>query len=189
MPETLTDIKDADQQFFHAVVREPALRRALEARGFSTPLIAAAQHNAILILTRRGWTLPRPSAHARTLNVHFEARTRSEFRLEVGPDPWIGGLDRKPEIKQEMAPVLARRARIMDALRSRLLNARDLPQGVEVNTRNLLRAEATAAHTVVKFKGGLPADPTPAQAAHFFVAVIEAVMPIVNEILAAAEAH
>ena len=83
--------------------------------------------------------------------------------------------------------MLARRARIMDALRGRLLDARDLPQGVEVNRRNLLRSQATAAHTVVKFTGGLPPDPTPAQTARFFTTIIESVTPIVNEILASTE--
>jgi hypothetical protein len=122
MPETLTAIKNNDAEFFHSVRRDPVFAAVLERQDFQTH-IGDSQHNAVFLLWKKSWVLRQPAGHERTLMIHFEAKDRREMRVEVGPEPWVGGLDKKPELKAMLAPVLSRKTRVIRALRDRLLGA------------------------------------------------------------------
>jgi hypothetical protein len=182
MPTAQTIQKREDDYFFHVVATEPAFVRALHKFGFSPAWFGIAVGNAVMGISRPNWTIYVPASR-HSLNIHFEARTRNEYRIEIGPEPYVSKLDKKPEIKEQFSALLKRRADIMDVLRDRLLKYRGLPNNIIVSRANLLDADKTAAHTVVKFLSALPADPSPAQSAAFFVQVIEIVTPIVDEVL------
>lgn len=182
MPETLTNIKNNDAEFFHSVRRDPALAAVLERHDFQTH-IGDSQHNAVFLLWKKAWVLRQPAGHERTLMIHFEAKDRREMRVEVGPEPWIGGLDKKAELKAALAPVLARKTRVIRALRDRLIGAADIPTRFDANAKRLLDPTETASHGVVKFSGcGYGSDPTVEQAARWFAEVIETVTSIIDEV-------
>lgn len=182
MPETLTDIKNNDADFFHRIRHDPVLTAVLEQHDFQTH-IGDSQHNAVFLLWKKSWVLRRPIDHERTLMIHFEAKDRREMRVEVGAEPWVASLDKKPELKAALAPVLARKTHVIRALRDRLIGTADIPARFDANTKRLLDPTETASHGVVKFSGcGYGTDPTVEQAARWFAEVIETITPIIDEV-------
>jgi hypothetical protein len=182
MTQMTSDEKKDDQRFFRLVSLEgkfPSSRREL---GFGEPIFGLSLGNAVMLFSRPDWHIPVPESEW-MLQIHFEARRRNEFRLEVGPEPYVSSLDSKPDLKRKFGPLLMKKALIMDALRIVLLAAHRLPNGIEVTRQNLLDPSRTASHTIVKFVSDLPDRPTVSQAADFYRHTVETVTPIVCESL------
>ncbi|MCW3055031.1 MAG: hypothetical protein JWN14_4201 [Chthonomonadales bacterium] len=184
MPETLTQQKADDAQFFERVKAQPVLQETLQRHALNKLVIRPSQHNSVLGITKQEWTLPRLTGQSRSLNVHFEARNRHEFRLELGLDPYIGNVEDKPELFRELQPVLAQKTRLLERLRTLLQKATTLPAHVDIVMTGLLAPDKTRAHTIVRFTGNLPTDPAPEQSARFFAEVIEAIAPMIETTLA-----
>jgi hypothetical protein len=184
MPETLTQRKKADKQFFEIVQVQSTLEATLKRLGLTRQTIRASQRNAVFGITKPEWTLSSLKGQSRSLNVHFEARNRHEFRLELGLDPYIGNVEEKPELFRELQPILAQKARLMERLRVLLKDTTTLPAYIEIVMTDLLAPDKTRAHTIVRFTGNLPTDPSPKQSALFFSEVIEAITPSVEAALA-----
>ncbi len=178
MPSSLTLQKEGDDSFLRQVAATPTFQTTLTANGLSAPYFGIATYNAVMIISRPDWTIHVPACD-HSVNVHFEARARNEFRLEVGPEPYVDSLDKKPELLQRLLPVLAARAEIMDSLREQLQKNGSLPANITVTSSRLLASKAIRAHTIVKFTSGLPAEPTQEQTAAFHAGVINSVTPIV----------
>lgn len=95
MPETLTQQKADDELFFERVKAQPVLLETLQRYALNRLVIRPSRHNSVLGITKEAWTLPRLAGQTRSLNVHFEARNRHEFRLELGLDPYIANASMK----------------------------------------------------------------------------------------------
>jgi len=184
MQKTLTQQKAGDANFFAQVTMQPVLQDALQRHGLNQPVVRSSQHNAVLGITKQEWALARLSGHSRSLNIHFEARNRRELRLELGLHPYIGNVEEKPELFRELQPVLAQKAMLLERLRTLLMAMPALPAPIEIAVKNLLAPGDPRSHTIVKFTGQLPADPTPEQSARFFAEIIEAITPQVEAALA-----
>ncbi|WP_125205978.1 hypothetical protein [Capsulimonas corticalis] len=181
---TLTDIKNNDAEFFDRVRNAPVFISTVNRLGLQVD-IGISQHNAVFQIWKPSWVLQRPPGHDRTLRIHFEAKDRREMRVEVGPEPWIASLDSKPELRATLVPMLERKARVISALRGRLIGAADIPAQFEANTYRLLAPTNTASHGIVKFSGcGYGDDPSVDQAARWFAQVIEVVTPIIDSVAA-----
>ena len=180
-----TTIAD-DVEFFRQVLRDPALQDALKRHALApdptTP--AASIHNAVLIFCKTSWVLPLLAGQDKTLQIHWEARTRHEFRLDVALDPYEGSIEKKPDLAQSLRPVLDFKADLFQRLRREILDDAEARTRLGANTSHLPAATAIRAQTVAKFDRDLSADPTASRSAQFFVEVIEALTPLVDHIAA-----
>ena len=184
MPETQTQHIKADTLFFEEVQRQKTLQEALARYGFTRQEAGPRQHNSVLIITKEEWTLPRIEGQTKSLNVHFEARTRNGFRLEIGLDPYEGKVEHKPDLLQKIQPILAEKTRLLRKLRDLISNASSLPAHIQTSEKYLFAPEAIKSHTILKFIGNLPVDPSRVEAAKFFAEVIDAIAPMVDDNLA-----
>lgn len=183
MSETITERKRADEAFFADVRQEPHLLDVLSKHGFGPPHVFSSQHNSVFLLTKDAWTLPALAGQCRTLNIHFEARDRCSFRLDIGLEPYEGNIEAKPDLFCALKPTLERKAKLTGALRDMIMNAASLPASVRSSIKHLPAAGKTRTQTVVKFASDLPTSPTPSQSARFFAQVIEAIAPLVENVV------
>jgi hypothetical protein len=185
MPQTLTESKEADEQFFEAVMRGTVLRQTLQRYGFNKQTIFPSQHNSVLVITKDEWTLYPAQRQTKALNIHFEARKRDELRLEIALEPYEGNVANKPDLFRQIQPLLTQKAQIIRMLRARVSNTNVLPTHIQVSTKYLPDPDEVRAQTIVKFIGTLPSALSPAQSASFFAEIVQAVTPLVESSIAA----
>jgi hypothetical protein len=179
---SVSEQKEASEQFFREVLVEDALRQALAFHHLDVIEVGPSQHNSVLWISRRKWLLAALENEPKGLYIHFEARRRDELRLDIGLEPYEGNIENKPALFRQLTGTLARKTRIINELRSRVSSAGLLPS-IQVSTKHLPTAESTNSHTILKFKCQLTEDPSPRQSAEFFARVINHVAPTVDSMV------
>jgi hypothetical protein len=150
---------EQDEKFFETVIKREPLRSLMRNQKILTcfPKTGLGR-NAVLLLYKDGWIIPNPPVPDATIRLHFEARTPGEFRLEVEVYPYVGSLNKKPELERQMARALTLKADALRSLRQEVISDDALREALGANTERLPDPGRTETQTAVKFSRGLPRD-------------------------------
>lgn len=178
-------LRIGDVPFFREVARNARLTAALRKHGFLKPETEAAilGRNDVLGITKKSWTLPIPGPTPETVNVHFESRHRGEVRLDIGIEPYRGGIGKDPQRMKALARHLKLKTELFMVVRPAIRGLDNHRQRLGINLKGLRRVERTDAHTAVKFDVGLGRDCTPLQHARHMADVVETITPVIDDIV------
>lgn len=181
-----TDLREL--RFFNQMKRQQPLVEVLEKYGFAAPkpYERVVNRRERLKFEKVDWILPRLEHQIDGVCLYFASNRRGDFRLCVDLDPhrlqtWN---EEDTERKAQRDAANAQKAALLKTIRDRLLKDEALRHHVDISAKSLRNASKPYTMTAVKFDLHLAPDSTPEEFAKAFSAVIDAVTPVVNTIIA-----
>ena len=177
-----------DKEFFQAVSEEPLLARFLASDEWAPGHVYGPIHgrNAGLKVWKHAWRLSHLWPEEETVEVHFESRHRGRLQVDVEIYPYEGSIDKDSARLKALEGQLQLKRRLLTAIRNTVIRDSALCVSLGATTARLRDPDVVSTLGAVQFECDGDVADSPSAAAIYYVQVIQAVTPIIDQAVTAA---